>query len=93
MATNKPPHAITRAKTRYRMRLSSQDLQAISATIRSGGSLASQPIDKIYSRHVVEVGDKEVPVVFNRLSGDIVTVLPKKALKRIWRAWNQLLNG
>lgn len=77
------PHAVTRARERFGLNLTADDLRQITAKIRCGLSLLQARTSNGCERHAVRHLGTYLPVVFDPKTRRVVTVLPNFRLPRI----------
>lgn len=75
--THRPPHALLRAAERYDIRLDLTDLAVMEALC---GGRPPERVGLSGEAHVIEYRGRQMPVVYKRDVGRIVTVLPVHAL-------------
>jgi hypothetical protein len=78
-------HATKRAKERYHLLLTRQDLDSIAKIIQQGGSVFSRKISNTRSVHDLQYEDTLIRVVYDKLRNCLVTFLHVRQNEKIQR--------
>ena len=89
----KAAHVIERARERYGMDITTEDVRAMEAQIVNGRSVRLEIKPNQHETHLVQVGDVVLRAVWRPSIGMIVTVQPRdarctKSFKRRKGVWN-----
>ena len=78
-------HARNRAAERYGLYMDNQDIRLLANRLMIGEGVEFERESRHISKAFILVGDTEIPVVYNRTRGRVITILPPDA-KEVIRA-------